>query len=167
MNTILYKPKCYLCLSLFDENCKQTNTKNKTERKSKTGKKRVCLCVKVWCMGNTVLIHVYICVDLVKRGVITIVGETPRYRNDSCCSAYHQHSISTISTVCLPSRQYAYHQHSMPTINTVCLPSTQSAYHQHSLPSIKTVCLPSTQSAFHQDSMPTINTVCLPSTQYA
>ena len=57
----LFKPKYYLCLSLFDENRKQTNTKNKTERKSKTGKKRVCLCVKVWCGEYSAYTCIHLC----------------------------------------------------------------------------------------------------------
>ena len=130
--------------------------------------------MKVWCVGNTVLtvlIHVYICVDLVKRKVITIVGETPRYRNDSCYSAYHQDSMPTIITVCLPPTQYVnivylpsilytYHQHSMPTIKPVYLPSRQDAYHQTSIPTIKAVYLPSTRC------IPTIDTVYLQLTHY-
>ena len=86
--------------------------------KGKPGKTRVCLCVKVWCVKNIMLICVSICLYLVNRGVLTSVGETPRYRNETVI-------MPTIITVCLPSTLYTYHQISILTIYTVSLPSTQ------------------------------------------
>ena len=86
--------------------------------KGKPGKTRVCLCVKVWCVKNITLICVSICLYLVNRGVLSSVGETPRYRNDNCYYAYHHHSMPSVNTVYLPSNQYTYHQRSIPAINT-------------------------------------------------
>ena len=51
-----------------------------------------CVCMCVWSARNTMFIyyflgfHVYIFVDLVNYGVLTLVGEIPCYRND--CYSY-------------------------------------------------------------------------------
>ena len=39
-----------------------------------------------------ICVYIYVFVDLVKRGVLTLLGEIQRYRNDCCC--YYQYSIA-------------------------------------------------------------------------
>ena len=56
----------------------------------------VCVCVRVQCAKNTVLtfyiiLWFYVILDLVNHGVLTLVGEIPRFRNDRYYYYYHYH----------------------------------------------------------------------------
>ena len=98
------------------------------------------------------LIYVYICVNFVKRGVLTIISEN---------SAVEMTTVirPTINTVCLPSN-------SIPSINTTYIPSTEYAFNQQCIPTINIAYLISTEHTYHQYSIVSMNTTYLPSTQY-
>ena len=66
----------------------------------------VCVCARararacVWWARNTILclsFYAYIFVDLVKRGMLTIVGEIRRCRNDRFCHHYYSPSLPFVS----------------------------------------------------------------------